>query len=167
MGNFQFLEMFKSQVGKMFENNNAFFGSLMGAAIAIPSWIYEKELRLQHVVLMVLLIGVLVVDHIVGSRLAKKSDDKLRTSYTLFDSIVRDFIIIAVCAGAYGLDYLLGTYTIIYSIVTFAFILQNSYSVAGNIYVMGWTKYYPVWLFKWAKDEIEAKKDKYFPDDKE
>lgn len=157
------IALLKSHLEKMQTSNNLAVGAITGLTLSIPQWIYSKTMNHYHAVLIVLLVGILTLDVIAGSSLAKKSNEVKKRSRTLYDTLVRDFIIVAICIGAYGFDYLLGTYTILFTVVTAAFILQNAYSFAGNIYVLGWTKYYPVWLFKWAKDEIESKKEKYFP----
>ncbi|WP_224784485.1 MULTISPECIES: hypothetical protein [Enterococcus] len=33
----------------------------------------------------------------------------------------------------------------------------------ANIAVLGWEDKFPMWLIKWLEDEIEVKKEKYFP----
>ncbi len=46
---------------------------------------------------------------------------------------------------------------------TGAFIWQNFYSFLGNIAALGWSKYFPMWLFNLVQDEMVAKLHKYFP----
>lgn len=157
------METVRELFSKMQESDTLKLGVITGITLQIPQWIYSRTFTIQHIVLTAMLIGVLTLDFIVGFYLAKQSPKMKRGSTTLFNAFVKNFVIISICAMAYGMDYLLGTYTFIFSFLTAAFILQNAYSLAGNIYVVGWTKHYPTWLFEWARDEIELKKEKYFP----
>lgn len=161
------LEMLKDLFNKMQTSNTLKLGTITGLTLQIPQWIYSREFTLQHIILTGILLGVLLLDFLVGFYLAKQSPNMKRGSATLFNAFVKNFVILSICAMGYGFDYLLGTYSFIFSILTLSFILQNSYSLAGNIYVAGWTKHYPVWLFEWARDEIELKKEKYFPTKKD
>ena len=157
------VEMIKDLFSKMQENGVLKVGAVTGLTLQIPQWIYSKTFTFSHAILMGILITVLVLDFLVGFSLAKQSPKEKRGSTTLFNAFVKNFVIITICMMGFAIDYLLGTFTIIFSVLTVAFIFQNAYSLAANIYVAGWTKYFPVWLFEWAKDEIELKKEKYFP----
>lgn len=161
------VEMFKELFSKMQQNGVFKVGAIAGITIQIPQWIYSEKITHYHAILMGILVTILVLDFIVGFYLAKQSPTKKRSSTTLFNAFVKNFVIIAICSLGYGIDYLLGTKTFIFSALTAAFALQNSYSLAANIYVAGWFPNYPVWLFEWARDEIELKKEKYFPTKKE
>ncbi|WP_261796659.1 hypothetical protein [Enterococcus durans] len=37
------------------------------------------------------------------------------------------------------------------------------FGLMANIAVLGWEDKFPMWLIKWLEDEIEVKKEKYFP----
>lgn len=156
-------ELVKDQFEKMDQDKSWIVG-IAGGVLAIPQWITSKSLLVEHGILMAVLIGVLFVDYLAGSRLAKISTTKKKNSKELFECIMRDFIIVSICMLAYGFDYLLGTGAIIYTACTVAFIYQNLYSFIANIAVLGWEKNFPMWLFKWLQDEIEVKKQKYFPE---
>lgn len=157
------VEMFKELFSKMQQNGVFKVGAIAGITIQIPQWIYSEKVTHYHAILMGILVTILALDFMVGFYLAKQSPAKKRSSTTLFNAFVKNFVIITICVLGYGIDYLIGTKTIIFTVLTVAFALQNSYSLAANIYVAGWTKYFPTWLFEWAKDEIELKKEKYFP----
>lgn len=157
------LELLKNQLSKM-EQNYSYIVGAVGGALAVPQWITSQTFLIQHGVLMAVLIGVLFVDYLAGSRLAKISTAKKKNSKELFECIMRDFIIVTICIIAYAFDYLLGTGAVIYTACTVAFVYQNLYSFVANLAVLGWEEKFPLWLFKWLQDEIEVKKQKYFPD---
>lgn len=160
--------LLKNQFEKMNHDGSWIIGGVTGGVtIAIPQWIYQKEWSIYHTILMVIMMSVLIGDWIVGNRLAKKSPVKRKVSEVAIDAIIRDGLIVAICTGAYGFDFLLGTGSIIYVVFTSAFIYHNLYSLLANIEVLGWSKNFPMWLIKWLDDEIKAKTDKYFPNGKD
>ncbi|MGL9969415.1 phage holin family protein [Enterococcus sp. DIV1420a] len=159
------LVMLLQQWTKMVTDKSWLIGAATGGiSFAIPGWVTGKELRLEHVILLGILMTLFVIEWLVGGRLAKKSTQKRKNSTTMIDSAIRDFIILLCCFIAYGFDYLLGTGALIFTVFTGAFIYHNFYSLMANIVVLGWGDFFPMWLFKWLEDEIEAKKDKYFPE---
>ena len=159
-------ELLKNQLSKMAGDGSwiaGFVGS--GLSLAIPKWVTAKELSLEHGVIIGILLLVFLMEWLVGGRLAKQSTVKQKGSAIMIDSAIRDFIILIICAAAYGFDYLLGTGAVIFCLFTFAFIYHNFYSLMANIAVLGWEQHFPIWLLKWLQDEIELKKEKYFPSD--
>lgn len=158
------LDMFKNQLGKMGNDGSWIVGMATGAiSIVIPNWIYQKEWSMYHSVLILMLLGVLVLEWVVGRRLSTLSPVKRKTSDVAIDAAIRDAIIICICVGAYGFDYLLSTGSIIFVVFTMAFVYHNLYSLIANVAVLGWDKHFPMWLIKWLDNEIKAKTDKYFP----
>ncbi|MEJ1300129.1 phage holin family protein [Latilactobacillus sakei] len=79
------------------------------------------------------------------------------------DALMRDFIIVVICACSIFLDFVFETESFIFAFFTGAFIWQNFYSFLGNIAALGWSKYFPMWLFNLVQDEMVAKLHKYFP----
>ena len=158
--------MIKEQMIKMSHDGSWLIGTAGGGlSLAIPEWITGKSFRLEHAVLILILLGVLVMEWLIGSRLAKQSPKKKKSSTILIDSVIRDFIILIICSIAYGFDYLFDTGSVIFCLFTFAFIYHNFYSLMANIAVLGWEDKFPMWLIKWLQDEIKLKHEKYFPDD--
>ena len=158
------IELLKNQLLKMSHDGSWVFGAVGGGiSFAFPDWITSKKLGIEHVVVIGILLAVFLMEWAVGSSLAKLSTSKKKNSTTLIDSAIRDFIILVICMIAYGFDYLLGTGSIIFCLFTFAFIYHNFYSLMANIAVLGWEDKFPMWLIKWLEDEIEVKKEKYFP----
>ncbi|WP_242327821.1 phage holin family protein [Enterococcus avium] len=162
------IELLKNQLDKMTTDGSIFAGVIGGGiSLAIPEWITSKTIGVEHAVIIGVLLAVFVMEWLVGARLAKQSAVKSKRSTTMIDSAIRDFIILLICIVAYGFDYLLGTGAIIFCLFTFAFIYHNFYSLMANIAVLGWEDKFPMWLLRWLSDEIEAKKEKYFPTKKE
>ena len=158
------IELLKGQLSKMTGDGSWLFGAVGGGlSLAIPKWVTAKEFSIEHGVILGILLLVFVMEWLVGGRLAKKSTVKQKGSTTMIDSAIRDFIILIICVAAYGFDYLLGTGAVIFCLFTFAFIYHNFYSLMANIAVLGWEDHFPMWLLKWLQDEIELKKEKYFP----
>ncbi|QED63583.1 phage holin family protein [Enterococcus durans] len=158
------IELLKNQLLKMSHDGSWVFGAVGGGiSFVFPDWITSKKLGIEHAVVIGILLAVFLMEWAVGSSLAKLSTSKKKNSTTLIDSAIRDFIILVICMIAYGFDYLLGTGSIIFCLFTFAFIYHNFYSLMANIAVLGWEDKFPMWLIKWLEDEIEVKKEKYFP----
>lgn len=61
-----------------------------------------------------------------------------------------------------GMDFVLKSKSFLFAVFTAAFIAQNMNSVLSNVYVLGWNKYFPMWLFSLLKDEIISKVKKYY-----
>lgn len=157
-------DLFLGSLEKMKTDGSLIFGTISGVvALAVPEWIMSKDFGAQHVVLVGILISIFFMEQMVGSRLAKMSPVKNKRSTTLIDSTIRNVIILMCCMIAYGADYLLSTGSIVFVIFTLAFIYHNFYSLMANLVVLGWGKYFPLWLLYWLSDEIIAKTEKYFP----
>lgn len=156
--------LLKNQLSKMVSDGSWKFGAIGGGiSFVFPDWITSKKLGIEHGVVIGILLAVFIMEWAIGSRLAKLSTNTRKSSTALIDSAIRDFVILIICMVAYGFDYLLGTGSIIFCLFTFAFIYHNFYSLMANIAVLGWEDKFPMWLIKWLEDEIEVKKEKYFP----
>lgn len=163
----EILALFKNQLVKMFSDGSWGIGAIGGGlSIAIPKWVTSDHLGIQHAILMGILLAVFIMEWTVGRRLATLSNVERKSSEVMIDSAIRDFLIIIICVIAYGFDYLLGTGSVIFTLFTVAFIYHNLYSLFANIVVLKWDKSFPMWLLNWLHDEIEAKKEKYFPEKK-
>lgn len=160
----EIMDLLKGQLSKMNVDGSWIFGAVSGGlTIAIPQWIYKSEWSVKHSVLIGILIGIIAMEWLVGGRLAKLSPVQQNSSSVAIDSAIRDVIIIGMCAAGYGFDFLFGTGSVIFVIITAAFIYHNFYSLVANIVVLKWDKRFPMWLLNWLDNEIAAKKDKYFP----
>ena len=160
----EIMDLLKGQLSKMNVDGSWIFGAVSGGlVIAIPQWIYTQGWSMNHSILIGILIGVIAMEWLVGGRLAKLSPVKKNSSEVAIDSAIRDVIIIGMCAAGYGFDFLFNTGSVIYVIITAAFIYHNFYSLVANIAVLGWEKHFPMWLLNWLDNEIAAKKEKYFP----
>lgn len=160
----EIMDLLKGQLSKMNVDGSWIFGAVTGGVtIAIPQWVYSQGWSINHTILISILIGVILFEWMVGGRLATKSTAKKKTSEVAIDSLIRDIIIIGICAMGLGLDQLFSTGSVIYTIITAAFIYHNFYSLMANIAVLGWEERFPMWLINWLDNEIAAKKEKYFP----
>ena len=160
----EIMELLKGQLSKMRTDGSWIFGAVTGGlTIAIPQWIYTKGWSVNHTILIGILVGVIGMERLVGGRLATLSTDKYKSSRVAIDSLIRDVLIIGICAMGLGLDQLFSTGSVIYTIITAAFIYHNFYSLMANIAVLGWDKHFPMWLLNWLDNEIAAKREKYFP----
>ena len=137
---------------------------LIGSALAIPVWILNaKGWGEVHSWLIILLTLIIIAEWIVGSRLAKLSEVKNKTSEVAIDAVIRDGVIYIIVMAGWVADQLFKSGSLIFAILALAFIYHNLYSLTANLYVLGWDKHFPMWLFKWAENEIRVKKEKYFP----
>lgn len=159
--------MTKDMLSKMLKDDSWIVGSAGGLVLTIPQWIFSDSWTLPHTILMFVLLGVLMLDWITGRKLADKSDVVKKKTEIVIDSLIRDGLIFLICGICYGVDYLIGTHSIIFTVFTVAFIYHNFSSFVANATILGWDKNYPLWLFnfilKWVGDEIKAKQEKYFP----
>lgn len=160
------LRVAQNYIGKMGQSH-AIYGGVIGGVLAIPAWIESDTPTIEHAVMMAILVLTLFIDWLTGTALARRSPVTERTSHVGNYSIIRDFIIVALCVMAIGLDYVCKTRSIIFAVFTAAFIWQNFYSVLGNVITLGWDKHFPFWLFnlikRWVNDEVKSKQHKYFP----
>lgn len=138
-----------------------------GLAVAIPTWIYSDRPTIDHAVMIGILLFTFFLDWITGTILAKRSPTRKLTSHQGIYTLMRDFLIITMCASSIGLDFVFESRSFIFAFFTAAFIWQNFYSFLGNVAALGWAKYFPIWLFKLVHDEMLAKIEKYFPNEKD
>jgi len=149
-----------SQLQKIIDNKSLMMGVVTGAIGAfIDSLFKAKGFVLMHMYIALLLIFVLTLDYGVGDRLAKKN--KKYQSNIGIDAVIRDGMILLIVAIGWLFDQLLGTGAVVFAILAFAFIYHNLQSFAANIYVLGWDKHFPMWLFRFLESEINAKIEKY------
>lgn len=160
----EIMDLLRGQLSKMNVDGSWIFGAVTGGlTIAIPQWIYTQGWSANHSILIIILIGIIAMEWLVGGRLAKLSPVQKNSSEVAIDSAIRDVIIIGMCAAGYGFDHLFDTGSVIYVFITAAFIYHNFYSLMANIAVLGWDKHFPMWLLNWLDNEIAAKREKYFP----
>lgn len=145
---------------KMVDNKSLALGTITGAVGAfIDSLFQAKGFVMMHMYIVIALVLVLTLDYAVGDRLAKKNK-KYRSNIGI-DAVIRDGIIFLIVAVGWIFDQLLGTGAFVFAVLSFAFIYHNAQSFAANLYVLGWDKHFPMWLFKFLESEINAKIEKY------
>lgn len=155
--------MFENVLGvfqKMIANKSLTLGTITGTVGAfIDSLFQAKGFVMVHIYIVFLLVIVLALDYVVGDRLAKKNK-KYRSNIGI-DAVIRDGMILLIVAVGWIFDQLLGTGAFVFAVLSFAFIYHNIQSFAANLYVLGWDKHFPMWLFKFLESEINAKIEKY------
>lgn len=161
-----YLMMLKQTMGHMTHNGSW----IAGVTVALPAWILRKHDILPsayHDWLVVALLLVIMLDWLCGSALARRSTTVTKSSSTAIDSLIRDCMIM-ICVGlAYLMDYALQTGSFIFVVFVMAFIWQNFISVMANVYVLGWERYFPMWLVNIINNEITHKIKKYLEDSHE
>ncbi|MFF2449386.1 phage holin family protein [Neobacillus sp. NPDC058068] len=145
---------------KMLINKSLVLGALTGTVGAFFDAVFEaKGFEKMHAYIVALLAIMVALDYVVGVRVAKKND-KYKSSVGN-DAVIRDGLIFAIVTMAWIFDQLLGTGALIFAVLAFAFIYHNAQSFGANLYVLGWDKYFPMWLFRILESEIKAKIKKY------
>lgn len=161
-------DLFYNQLQKMAEDHSWTVGLVAGVGVSIPAWVYSDCWTISHTLLVVILLLVLIMDWLAGSRLSKKSKVMRNQTNVAIDSVIRDGMILVFCFLGFLLDRELNSHSIIFASLTFAFIYHNLRSVVANFIALGWDRWIPLWLFnpvlKWIHDELHAKVDKYFPE---
>lgn len=159
-----YLNLFKQTIAHMNSSGSWF----VGLAMTAPAWMLKQHDILPsayHDWLVIALLLVIMLDWLCGSALARRSKVMTKRSSTAIDSLIRDCMIMLCVFVAYLMDYELRTGSFIFVAFTMAFIWQNFISVMANIYVLGWEKYFPMWLVKIIDNEIAHKIKKYLEGD--
>jgi toxin secretion/phage lysis holin len=145
---------------KMVMNKSLALGAITGTLGAFfDSMLAAKGFKEMHLYIAVALAIVVVLDYVVGVRVAKKNNSY--KSSVGIDAVIRDGIIFLVVAVGWIFDQLLGTGAFVFAVLSLSFIYHNLQSFVANLYVLGWDKHFPMWLFKILESEINAKIDKY------
>ncbi|MBS4198626.1 phage holin family protein [Bacillus sp. FJAT-49732] len=145
---------------KMVVNKSLVLGTITGVVGTFVNVILgAKGFILLHAYIAAVLAIIVALDYTVGVRVAKKNN-KYESNIGI-DAVIRDGIIFAIVAVGWIIDQLLNTGAFVFAILAFSFIYHNLQSFAANIYVLGWDKYFPMWLFRILESEIKAKIKKY------
>lgn len=132
--------------------------------LILPKWINNIHSILPnkyHAVIAIALLIVMLLDFICSVELAKQSNKVLKTSTKAVDILIRNCMIILCIILAYIFDLLFETGSIAFVIISVAFMWQIIVSVMADIYVLGWQKYFPIWLIKLINNEITQKINRY------
>lgn len=155
-------DMLAVQFHKMSQPKMLLQTAAVAIAFKIPGWVFHQGPTINHAVMIVVLVVVMCCDWLSGSVLAHRSPVMLHNSHYGNEAIIRDAIIVFICFGFMGMDFVLKSKSFLFAVFTAAFIAQNMNSVLSNVYVLGWNKYFPMWLFSLLKDEIISKVKKYY-----
>ena len=144
----------------MIENGSLLFGMALGSISTFFMELREVEgFGGLHVKMLIVLSMVLLLDYILGVKIARKNGTY--QTDILIDACVRDMIMIAIVATFFIVDDILGTGAILYTTIVFALIWNNLQSFVANIYILGWQRYYPTWLFHLMNSIILKKIEKF------
>jgi phage-related holin len=145
---------------KMIVNKSLVLGALTGTVGAFfDAVLAAKGFNQMHVYIALALGIVVLLDYIVGDRLAKKND-KYKSNIGI-DAVIRDGTIFLIVGIGWIFDQLLGTGAFVFAVLALSFFYHNLQSFAANLYVLGWDKYFPMWMFRILESEINAKIKKY------
>jgi toxin secretion/phage lysis holin len=145
---------------KMIVNKSLALGAITGTIGTFLDAVFNaKGLMIMHVYIVAALAIVVALDYVVGVRVAKKNG-KYESNIGI-DAVIRDGIIFGTVTVAWIFDQLLSTGALIFAVLSLSFIYHNAQSFAANLYVLGWEKHFPMWLFKILESEINAKIEKY------
>lgn len=149
---------------KMVADKSFAVGAIAGTIGAFVNSVFEaKGFERMHFFIALVLVIFLVLDYVVGDRLSKKNG-KYRSNIGI-DAVIRDAVILAVVAVGWIIDQLFGTGAFVFSVLAFSFMYHSLQSFCANLYVLGWDKYFPMWLFRFLESEIKAKINKYTGED--
>ncbi|OIK11970.1 hypothetical protein BIV60_17090 [Bacillus sp. MUM 116] len=151
--------MFENLTGlfqKMVTNKSLVLGALTGTVGAFVDAMFQaKGFKEMHMYIAAALAIIVFLDYVVGVRVAKKNGS-YKSSIGI-DAVIRDGVIFLVVSVGWIFDQLLGTGALVFGILAFSFGYHNLQSFGANLYVLGWDKYFPMWLFKILESEINAK----------
>lgn len=145
---------------KMVVNKSLALGLITGSVGAFFDAVFAaKGFHILHGYIVALLAIAVVCDYSVGVRVAKKNGQY--ESNKGIDAVIRDGHIFAIVAMGWIVDQLLGTGAFVFAVLALSFTYHNIQSFAANLYVLGWDKHFPMWVFKILESEINAKIKKY------
>lgn len=145
---------------KMILNKSLVFGAITGViSTFFNAVLVAKGFQQMHIYIATALAIIVLLDYVVGVRVAQKNGT-YKSSIGI-DAVIRDGIIFLIVAVGWIIDQLLGTGAFVFAILAFSFMYHNLQSFAANLYVLGWDKRFPMWLFKIVESEINAKIVKY------
>jgi toxin secretion/phage lysis holin len=145
---------------KMIGNKSLTLGAVTGViGTFIDAMLTTKGFKELHIYIAIALVIIVFLDYIVGVRVAKKN--KSYQSNIGIDAVIRDGIIFLIVGVGWIFDQLLGTGAFVFAVLALSFIYHNLQSFVSNLYVLGWDKHFPMWLFKILESEINAKINKY------
>lgn len=146
-------------------------GVIIGVGINVPRWVFSDCWTVSHSFLIAVLLIVLGLDWLAGSRLARKSKVMRDQTEIVIDSLIRDGMILMLCFAGFLMDHIFCSHSLIFASLTCAFIYHNFRSVVANFVALDWSRWIPIRLFspilRWIHDELHAKVEKYFPENKE
>lgn len=145
---------------KMLLNKSLVLGAITGSIGAFFDAMFEaKGFQIMHIYIASALAIIVFSDYLVGVRVAKKTGSY--QSNIGIDAVIRDGLIFLIVAVGWIFDQMLGTGAFVFAILALSFIYHNLQSFVANLYVLGWDKHFPMWLFKLLESEINAKVKKY------
>jgi phage-related holin len=145
---------------KMVGNKSLVFGTVTGViSTFFDAVLKAKGFQQMHIYIASALVIIVFLDYAVGDRLARKN--KTYESNIGIDAVIRDGMIFAIVGVGWIFDQLLGTGALIFAVLALSSFYHNLQSFVANLYVIGWDKYFPMWLFKLLESEINAKIAKY------
>lgn len=145
---------------KMVVNKSLTLGAITGLiGVFFDAVLRTKGFNELHIYITVALVIIVAMDYVVGVRVAKKNMSY--KSSVGIDAVIRDGLIFLIVALGWIFDQMLGTGALIFAVLAFSFIYHNLQSFVANLYVLGWDKHFPMWLFRILESEINAKIDKY------
>jgi phage-related holin len=145
---------------KMIVNKSLALGAATGViGTFLDAMLTTKGFKVLHIYIAVALAIIVLLDYVVGVRVAKKN--RSYQSNIGIDAVIRDGIIFLIVAVGWIFDQLLGTGSLIFAVLALSFFYHNLQSFVSNLYVLGWDKYFPMWLFRILESEINAKINKY------
>jgi toxin secretion/phage lysis holin len=144
----------------MLRNKSLSVGTIGGTIGAIfDSLLNANSLSSNHIYLLLVLLLAMGLDIIVGIRVAHKNK-KYKSSIGI-DAVIRNGLVLFTVIIGWLIDKIFGTGALVFGIITLSFSYHNIQSFIANLYVLGWDKWFPIWLFKVVEVEIESKLNKY------
>jgi phage-related holin len=154
------LKQMSDLVKHMVENKSMGVGVIGGTISSfIDGLLNTSSFSNNHIYLFLLLLLIIGLDFIVGIRIAHKN--KMYQSNIGIDAVIRNALILLTVVIGWLIDKILGTGALVFGILTLSLAYHNFQSFVANLYVLGWDKWFPIWLFKLVEVEVESKIKKY------
>ncbi|MDF2946128.1 MAG: holin family protein [Bacillales bacterium] len=154
------LKQMSELVKHMIENKSMIVG-IVGGTIGsfFDGLLNTASFSNNHIYLFLLLLLIIGLDFVVGIRIAHKN--KMYQSNIGIDAVIRNALILLTVVIGWLIDKLLGTGALVFGILSLSLAYHNFQSFVANLYVLGWDKWFPIWLFKLVEVEVDSKIKKY------
>jgi phage-related holin len=127
----------------------------------IPDWVWRQNINFDHLLIFLILILCVSIDYICMSQMVATKVISKKVFSHQKHAVAKIAVLILLLTMATVLDYVLRVGSVCYATLSAATILTSVRTILADIYILGWDRYFPIWLFKFLERTIDEKLKKY------